>query len=310
MTFESGMNCEIKAYAKVNLHLEVLNRRKDGYHNIMSLMSKIRLYDLLKLDPVNLKKGDEDLKVTFSDVSGPFSEVIRGLPLNENLIVRALRNYCRKAGVCGEVKIGIEKNIPSGAGLAGGSSDAAAALNLVNKIMEYPLSSEDLNTLGAEIGADVPFCLQESPFAFCEGIGDAVEALDISSGDFMLLLHNGIHVDTSYAYRSLGRVESVDVNGSEIESRKKSIKQTLGKSGLRQASTLFYNDFEKPVFDRFPEIASLKNEVIKEGAYFAIMTGSGSTVIALFEDQKKLKKAETTFKNRLQTVFVTGFLKD
>lgn len=310
MVFKSHMNREIKAYAKVNLHLEVLNRRKDGFHNIMSLMSKIRLYDLLKLDPVNLKKGDDDLKVTFSDVSGPFSEVISGLPLNDNLIVRALRLYCLKAGLCGEVKIGIEKNIPSGAGLAGGSSDAAAALNLVNKIMDYPLSSEELNSLGTEIGADVPFCLQKSPSAFCEGTGDKIEALDISSDDSILLLNNGIHVDTSYAYRSLGRGESIDVNESVLESRKKSIKQILEKSGLREASNLFYNDFEKPVFDRFPETASLKNEVIKEGAYFAIMTGSGSTVIALFKDKKKLKKAETTFKKRLQTVFVTGFLKD
>ena len=161
----------IKAYAKINLHLEILNKREDGYHNILSIMAKTELFDLLKLEKINLydKKAIET-KVSIKNSGGIFKDEIDKIPENDNLITKAVLSYLDKINKSAEIEFSITKNIPTGAGLGGGSSDAASALKILNKNI-MGLNDEELFDIGKKIGADVPYCLVNTP-AICEGIGE------------------------------------------------------------------------------------------------------------------------------------------
>ena len=298
----------IKAHAKVNLHLEVLNRRDDGYHNIFSLMASVALHDLLKLEDVKIKSSGEHSDVFLRAEGGAHREVIDSIPVQSNIITKAALRYFAQAGYSGRAVFSIEKNIPAGAGLGGGSSDAAAALRLLNDHFSL-FTLDELMKMGRDIGADVPFCLQGG-IAVCRGIGDQVRPVPGTLDYQVLIINNGIHIDSGTAYaalrRSEYRLESMEEN---IRHRTGRIMDAVASGSIEGIKQLLANDFEGPVFRQYPEIGEIKNTLYRQGADFAAMTGSGSSVIALFSGGDAAETARSSLADAYNNVILTRFFK-
>lgn len=299
----------IRAHAKVNLHLEVLNRRDDGYHNIFSLMASVALHDLLKLEDAHLRdsKGAVDIAVAVRNNGGTHAGVTDSIPAHENLIARAATLYLERNGMNGSLEFSVEKNIPAGAGLGGGSSDAAAALKLVNDRAKK-LTGDRLAEIGSKIGADVPYCLTGG-FALCRGIGEIVMPVPGGLKSWVVIVNDGIHVDTGAAYRSLERGPETD-RGREaaIAAATKRIVSVLSRGSAAELAGLAVNDFEGPVIGRHPEIGRIKERLLGLGADFSIMTGSGSTVLGLFPDREAAERARAGLAGDYREVIVTRFV--
>ncbi len=200
LLIKKGSNT-IKSFAKINIHLEVLNRRKDNYHNLFSLMAELDLFDILKLEHYDLSVKSSDISVEILNGGGAFSSIIDDIPVEKNLITVAVKNYMYALGRGGHFTFDITKNIPSGAGMGGGSSNAASALKLVAGLFEGQNKNELLSA-ASYAGSDVPFFL-EGGFAFVEGRGECVYPIDFSDESFILLVNDGLHVNPGVAYRSL-----------------------------------------------------------------------------------------------------------
>lgn len=298
------MNFEAKAYAKINLHLEVLNKRQDGYHNIFSLMAESGIFDLLKLKEIDLRDdpgGDTDVLILSE--GGACPDILQNLPVQDNLVFKAVHAYCRRTGKSGRVVVSLQKNIPAGAGLGGGSSDAAAILRLLNESLAA-ISTRELSELGAAIGADVPFCLAGG-CAFCEGIGEIVEPVESNLHPAVLIALCGIPVSTAMAYKALERSESDHPAGEWLIDRKKTLRTVMQSGDARELSGKLINDFEVPVFRMFPEVERVKSMLLKEGADFAIMTGSGSGVVGLFNEERKALVIAERIKSEIPLVLKT-----
>ncbi|MBN1499734.1 MAG: 4-(cytidine 5'-diphospho)-2-C-methyl-D-erythritol kinase [Spirochaetes bacterium] len=292
---------EEKAYAKLNLSLEVINKRNDGYHNILSLMAAVKMHDLLKLRYFNNRI---DGKVSVEIVSsGPEKAVIDSTPVEKNLIYRAAAEYLSESGSGADIIIEIDKHIPAGAGLGGGSADAAAMLRILNrKLRKFDLKT--LESIASRVGADVPFCVSNG-YSICEGIGDIIEPLSGNLQHQVLIVNNGIHSSTaeSYEYIDLHKKDKIPENDKKILFR------TLINQGMLDGRSIsFINDFENAVFSRFSAVKELKKQVQNSGAFFTLMTGSGSTIFGLYDDEVLAEKAADHFSEMYKTVCLTGFL--
>ena len=245
---------EEKAPAKVNLFLRVLRRREDGFHEIETLMAPISLYDSLEIEPAN--------KFEFHcDESG--------LAGDDNLVVRAARLFFSETNREPKVRLTLRKEIPHGAGLGGGSSDAAAALRGLNRFFNTGLSNKKLSKLAAQLGSDVSFFLNETA-ATCSGRGEIVTPAALPVPLSLLLLKPEFGVPSSWAY-----------------SRWQATREVAGEIYQSQKfrDTTFVNDLERPVFEKFVFLAQMKTWLGKQpevGA--ALMSGSGSTIFAVLRD--------------------------
>lgn len=303
---ESALEKHIPAYAKVNLHLEVLNRRADGYHEIRSIMASVGLCDLLKLEDIRVREGtDTPVAVRIINAGGRESALLDSIPADDNLIARATKSYLGTLGMTGTVVYSLEKNIPAGAGMGGGSTDAAAALKLLNAELSG-LGAPDLAALGASLGADIPFCLQGG-MAWCSGIGDIVEPLASRLPHSIIIVNDGIHVNTGQAYRSLNR-DLVGPPSEVLRQRRERISTLLASGDLSSAPGTLVNDFEGPVFSEHPRLQSIKEAVYHQGAQYAAMTGSGSTVFGLFSDEHRAQTAAAVLSTVYRLVLVTRFI--
>ena len=248
---------QILAPAKINLSLRILNRRSDGFHEIETLISPISLYD----------KIDIEKQSRWIDFSCDDPALARG---EDNLVVQAAKLFLERAKIKSGVSIKLAKKIPHGAGLGGGSSDAAATLRGLNELLETKLSREKLADLGSAIGSDVPFFLFESA-AICKGRGEIVQPTKLKEKLSLLLLKPAFSVATAWAYSRWQN--SKTLSGISYESQK------FGEQS-------FVNDLERPVFEKFVFLAQLKTWLLKQpevGA--ALMSGSGSTVFAVPRDK-------------------------
>jgi 4-diphosphocytidyl-2-C-methyl-D-erythritol kinase len=278
-----------RAYAKINLHLEVLNRRNDGYHNIFSIMASVGLHDLLKLEKLDITGGSGTASaVSIVNRGGDNASVLDDIPVEDNIITRAVLAYFNKAGVSGDVVFALTKNIPSGAGMAGGSTDAAAAIMLLNNSLNR-FSTEELLDMAAPIGADVPFCLRGG-FALCRGIGDVVTPLPGGLPYQVVIVNRGIHVNTGEAYRALNRDGDETKWAVPTSGFEDAINDALSRGTLDGVVGLLRNDFEEPVFAVHPQLRELKEYFYHNGALFSAMTGSGSSIIALYDNEDRADK--------------------
>jgi 4-diphosphocytidyl-2-C-methyl-D-erythritol kinase len=251
---------QILAPAKINLSLRILNRRPDGFHDIETLISPISLYD-----KIDIEKQSRLIDFSCDDPSLPTDD--------HNLVVRAAKLFFEKTKVKSGASIKLEKKIPHGAGLGGGSSDAAATLRGLNQLFEAKLSGEKLAELGSAIGSDVPFFLFESA-AICKGRGEIVEPTKLKKKLSILLLKAAFSVTTAWAY-----------------SRWQNSKEIPGISYQPQNfdGQVFTNDLERPVFEKFVFLAQLKCWLMKQTEVsVALMSGSGSTVFAVFREKTDL----------------------
>ena len=270
-----------KAYAKINLYLEVLGIREDGFHNIKTVMHTVSLADDLIVSVLPAK----ELSVSLSIEGNHY------LPTDsKNLAYRAAVMFHERLGITSEVDIKLVKRIPVAGGLAGGSSDAAATLRALNRIYKRPFSSKALIKMGAELGSDVPYCIMGKT-ALCEGRGEKITKLNSALKMHFVIASAGDHVSTPEAYRSLDEKYSF-FDGSVVKNSEESYACLIRSlsSGSFDKNSL-YNIFEEPVLSKCTRSRELKRELSARCMGCAMMSGSGPSVFAVFESEQKAKAA-------------------
>jgi 4-diphosphocytidyl-2-C-methyl-D-erythritol kinase len=251
------------AYAKINLGLAIVGRRSDGYHELQSVMQSIELHDTVKVERLG-----HSLVCHCGELSG-----------SGNLAYKAAVLFLRDIGVNDGIIIEIDKQIPLQAGLAGGSSDAAAVLLLLNEIYQKPLSFEELKRLALMCGSDVCFCLTGGTM-WATGRGEELEALPALPKMELVLVKPRDGIDTGEAYC---RFDAFGQNGSL---NKQHWQHVLEKGLIKEIAELMYNDFESVSAAMVPEVSYLKQELLRNGCYGSIMSGSGSTVFGIARDKE------------------------
>jgi 4-diphosphocytidyl-2-C-methyl-D-erythritol kinase len=259
----------ILAPAKVNLFLEILGKRPDGYHEICTLMQPISLFDTLRIAP-----AAEGLKIVCPGHPG--------LERENNLVVRAVRLLERELDRPIPLSVLLNKRIPLGAGLGGGSSDAAAALSAANRLSGEPLSPERLEVLAGEIGSDVPFFLRQQT-ALAVSRGERLEPWPSFHSFWYVLVYPGFPISTSWAY---GQVKLPLTENEKTTNIKR-----LKEQGEIPGRDLFKNDLEAAVLPFFPVLGKIKTALSGQGCLQALMSGSGSTVFGIWEKKKEAEKA-------------------
>lgn len=250
---------------KINLGLHVVRRRSDGYHDLETVFVPVPLCDELEINPSE----------SFS-----FSQTGIAIDCNpeDNIVVRAYRLLQRECGIrLPEVEISLRKKIPFGAGLGGGSSDAAFTLKMVDELYSLGIGSERLCTLAAKLGADCPFFIDNRP-AFATGIGDCLTPLDFNplAGHKLLLVKPDEAVSTAEAYGGITPRE----RRNDIEPC--NLAEAVARP-VEEWARLIVNDFEATVFAKHPRLAAIKQTLYDAGALYAAMSGSGSTIYGIFE---------------------------
>ncbi len=267
--------------AKVNLRLEILKKREDGYHEIFSLIQGVGLYDEIEIEIL-------DTKGIVLEIEGRYSNFLEDLDKRDNLAYRGAQAFIDASGIYKGVRVHLYKRIPVAAGLGGGSSNAASVLMGLNSIFEYPLSEEELISIGRGIGADVPFFFLRGP-ALASGVGDMLERVELPELWYVIVWPR-IPISTRDAYESLkfGLTKKIlDIN---IESLKDNLRDVGFLSGF------LCNDLEKVGVERYPEIGFIKEALCRYDPIGALMSGSGSSVFGVFVDRDKAEEAYTGFK--------------
>ena len=252
--------------AKVNLRLEILRKREDGYHELRTIFQKINLCDRLYF---SLRKG-KGISITTDNPNLPVGR--------RNLVYRAVRSILKRSDYREGVRIEIEKRIPLGAGLGGGSSNAATALKAMNQLLGMGLSQKDLMEMGLEIGADVPFFFLEGA-AIGSGIGEKLKRIELPHLWFVLIYPN-FEVSTRWAYQNLILTKNrfhLNLQGF--------------LRSLKEISSVLSNDLEGVVSKEYPQIDLMKKMLCTAGALGALMTGSGPTVFGVFSAEEAASKA-------------------
>ncbi|MBR1691993.1 MAG: 4-(cytidine 5'-diphospho)-2-C-methyl-D-erythritol kinase [Lachnospiraceae bacterium] len=280
-----------KAYGKINLGLDVLRKRPDGYHDVRMIMQTVDLCDTLTF----VKRGDDKIVLTSNK---------RELPNDENnLIYKAAKLLFSYKQMSGGVSIHLVKTIPIAAGMAGGSADAAATLCGLNDLFELGLSTEELLELGVQIGADVPFCIVGG-CALSEGIGEVLTPLVNSLPCELVLAKPDIDVSTKYVYEHL-RLDELE-HHPDIDG----IRRAMESGDLGGMCSLLENVLETVTAEKYEVIGELKRELLHQGAENAVMSGSGPTVFGLFavREQAEAAKKAILEKQLAKEVFVSRFM--
>lgn len=267
----------LKALAKINLGLDVVRRREDGYHEVRMIMQTIHLFDRL-----DIKKTKETGIAIKSNLSF--------LPVNENnLIYKAGKLLMDEYNITGGVSVNLDKRIPVAAGMAGGSTDAAAMLYGMNKIFDLGLSMQELKDRGVKIGADVPYCLMRGT-ALAEGIGEELSSLPPMIKCPVLIAKPRISVSTKFVYENL----KLDENTMHPDIDQ--LIKDINASDLKAVCNHMGNVLESVTIPNYPIIDEIKKNMIDNGATGSMMSGSGPTVFGLFEDEETAKSAYKAMK--------------
>lgn len=254
----------VKAPAKINIGLNIVAKRKDGFHDLETIFYPI--YDLY-----------DEIKFENSD-----SFIFQNDYEFENIIVKAVRLLERHTGCKIKIKISLEKNIPIGAGLGGGSSDAAAVLGTLNKILKLNLRYEELSNIALEIGSDVPYFLVNKP-SVGKSRGEDLTPIDLSIDSYILLVNPGIHISTKEAFSNITPMP----NEFDYHS--------ITKINLKNYNKYILNDFEQSIFHKHPHIRKIKDDLYSSGALFSSMSGTGSTVYGIFQTKMEAENALKSF---------------
>lgn len=279
---------QLKAPAKLNLTLDVLSKREDGYHDIESVMHTIDLCDIIRI-----AKVDNGIHITCTDASIPVD--------SRNTTYRAAQILMSEHGIKSGVRIEIDKKIPFGAGLGGGSSDAAAVLRGLNTLLGLELEIQELLRLGAMVGSDVPFCMLGGT-GLVTGRGEVVEPVDAEIDMWFLLIKPQIAISTKDAYGALDR------RGIKAEERPDTIGMldAIMRRDYQGISCLLRNVMEPPIFEEYPSLLEIKRQLIDAGVSGALMSGSGSVIYGMASDEKDMVRISEIIKaNRCGEVFLT-----
>lgn len=281
---------KLNAYAKINLGLDVIRKREDGYHEVRMIMQTINMYDKLTMELL-----DEDKIVLTTNLSF--------LPIDENnLVYKAIKLIKDKHQITNGVSVHLEKHIPVAAGMAGGSTDCAAALVGMNQLFNLKLSQKTLMEYGVTLGADVPYCILRGT-ALSEGIGEILTPLPPTPQCHVLIAKPPVHVSTKFVYENLKANElekHPDVDG---------MVDAIKEGSIAGVAKRLENVLETVTIPAYPEIGTLKQIMLDCGAMNSLMSGSGPTVFGLFEKEEDAQKAYDLCKqqNPTNVVYLTNF---
>ena len=279
----------IKAYAKINLGLDVVRRLENGYHEVKMVMQTVGIYDVL--DFKRIQNG-----IVFTTDSGE-------LPTNEdNLIYKAAKLMMEQNHISEGVEIHLEKHIPIAAGMAGGSTDAAATLKGMNRLFDLGCTLKDLMELGVKIGADVPYCVMGGT-ALAEGIGEKLTPLAPAPDCYVLVAQPDINVSTKYVYEHLDAQEIVkhpDIDG---------MVEAIAEESLQGILDRMENVLETVTVSAYPVIQTIKDRMKELGAINSLMSGSGPTVFGIFVEKDMARRAYEKLEEEqlAKQIFLTEF---
>lgn len=280
----------LQANAKINLGLDVLRRREDGYHEVKMVMQTVGICDRLDF----MKLSENSIRVSTNKEELPCDE--------HNLIYKAAKLMKETYGIAEGVSIKLEKNIPIAAGMAGGSTDAAATIHGMDRLFELGLSLEEKQKLGVKIGADVPYCLMGGT-ALSEGIGEVLTALPAVPEAFLVVAKPDINVSTKFVYENLhadSLTEHPDIDG---------MVESIRRGDLKGITDRMENVLETVTVKNYPVIEEMKEFLKEHGAMNALMSGSGPTVFGIFEKEETARAAYEAMLCRgfTEQVYLTEF---
>ena len=271
--------------AKINLSLDVIGKRADGYHELRMIMQTVDICDL-----ITVSLSDNGNITVYSDN--------KNVPLGEdNIVYKAAKLFFEKLGKTFGAEIEIKKNIPMGAGMAGGSADAAGTLKALNILTNKPFSDEELEVMGKNIGADVPFCIRGG-CCLCEGIGEVLTPLPEMKGVYLAVAKPEFSVSTPWVYKNLKLSEE------SVHPETDKLIRALEFGEYEAFNKFSGNTLESVTAGEYPEIAEYENLMKENGAFFSMMTGSGPTVFGLFKDKKNADTAASVLREKTKEVFV------
>ncbi len=279
-----------KAYAKINLGLDVLRRRPDGYHEVKMIMQTVNIWDVLTFE----KSDIPGISLTVNKEELPTSK--------DNLIYRAAQLVMDTYEISQGVEITLEKNIPIAAGMAGGSTDAAAVFHGLNELFDLNMSLEEMQKLGVKIGADVPYCIMGGT-ALSEGIGEILSELPSPPACYLVVAKPDINVSTKYVY------ENLHANELKVHPDIDGMIEAIKNGSLEGITKRMGNVLETVTIAKYPIIEEIKEIMKQEGAENALMSGSGPTVFGIFNKEEDAKAAAGKIKEKelAMQVFVTEF---
>ncbi|NLJ78064.1 MAG: 4-(cytidine 5'-diphospho)-2-C-methyl-D-erythritol kinase [Tissierellia bacterium] len=273
----------LESYGKINLSLDVLYRRDDGYHELNTIMQEISLKDR-----VILRDRKNGIKIECNKAEVPLDR--------NNLVYRAWEKLSEEMEIDRGIHIILDKEIPVAAGLAGGSSNAAAVLKGLNILWDLNLSEEELRRIGVCLGADIPFCIMGGT-AHARGIGEELTKLRCFSDKMVLLVDMGIPISTPYVYDNLDldSRDRIDIN---------EMVRYIEDDDLPNVARNMENMMEDTVIRRYPIVGNVKEYMLRGGALGSIMSGSGPTVFGLFDDEEKLHRCREGLKDRIKATYI------
>ena len=281
------MRLEIKSCCKVNLLLNILGKRPDGFHELETVLQSVNVCDELTFE-----RGGNGIQITCNH---------SGLPTDSrNLVYRAAEAFLSSQNLRDGVRVHLTKKIPLAAGLGGGSANAAATLLGMNELFDSPLSVKGLEALAAPLGSDVPFFLQTKP-ALATGRGEKIQPqgqFPALRGKAIVLIHPGFGISTPWSYQSLARFPEA-LNGRK--GRAQELISRLQADDWPGAADGFYNALEAPAFHKFPVLQLYKEYLRENGALAALMSGSGSTTFAIAENHTTAEALAEKFKTKFGT---------
>ncbi len=287
----------VRAHAKINLYLNVVGKRSDGYHELQTVFHSIALHD----DVIIRKRAAHGITVHCNHPDIPCN--------SRNLAYRAAQSVSDAVGGIEGIEINIDKHIPISAGLAGGSANAAAVLHGLNELFGLSIPQGELMYLAGRLGADVPFCLQGGA-AWGSGVGDILTPLPALANIPILLLNSGTAVSTADVFKNLELHRDTKTSNFFLTNQRKDgiiIKTCLRKGEVGGIGANLYNRLELPVFSKYPEIRELKSELsTRVGCHGALMSGSGGTVFGLMNDIASAQQSKSYFKNSVNFCTITA----
>lgn len=280
-----------RAYGKINLGLDVLRKRPDGYHDVKMIMQMVSVYDELTFRKI----PDKEIRIVTNKEELPFNE--------DNLIYKAAKLMLERLNSEEGISVVLKKNIPIAAGMAGGSTDAAATLLGLNELLEGNIPMEELLSMGVKIGADVPYCILQKT-ALSEGIGEVLTPLPAPPACGLLIGKPDIHVSTKYVYENL-QADTLKSH-PDIDGMRKAIEE----QDLKGITSRMENVLETVTIQKYPVIGEIKEAMLKAGAINALMSGSGPTVFGVFASREWAEKAkeELAKSGLVKELFVAEFV--
>ncbi len=279
------MKFKRSSHCKINLLLNILGNRSDGFHELETILHPLPFADLLSFEESPL----QGVRLTCNDSRLPVD--------SGNLVYRAASLFFAASGILSGVDIHLEKRVPLGAGLGGGSSNAAITLLTLNEIFGLPIPPIEMGQLAASLGSDVPFFLQNKP-ALGTHRGEHITPLEpfaCLKGRGLFLIHPGFGISTAWAYQDLSRFPDA-LNGQK--GRATAMIDALRSGTLSEAAHCFYNSLEAPVLSKYPLLVLFQEFLRSHEASVTMMSGSGSTTFAIFEEASRLPHVESAFKTK------------